>query len=314
VTRWVFLVGALALAGIVPFAGFWSKDEILLDAFNHNRLVYWLLTLTAFLTAFYVGRQLLMVFFGRPRTDAARHAAESPPLMTIPLIVLAVLATVGGVFNLPTILGWTPPGAHALTEWLGHTLAAAPGGEHAGEAEAAAAAAEGAEAAAGELNVTVAGLSTVLALAALGGAYALYRARPERVEDRDPLAGLIGPAFQVLRDKWYVDEVYALLILEPFDGLARFAADVVDGRFWHDWFHDTVVAGLFNTFARFTSEFLDQGMVDGMISSVPAALARAVARAFRRAQSGYVRNYALVVFVGVVAVLGYLLVYVVRAR
>jgi NADH-quinone oxidoreductase subunit L len=84
-------------------------------------------------------------------------------------------------------------------------------------------------------------------------------------------------------------------------------ADIIDGRFWHDWFHDTAVAGLFNILSRFTAEFLDLGVVDGLISGLPAALAQAVARRFRRLQSGYVRGYALIVFVGVVAILGYLL-------
>jgi NADH-quinone oxidoreductase subunit L len=84
-------------------------------------------------------------------------------------------------------------------------------------------------------------------------------------------------------------------------------ANVVDGRFWHDWFHDSVIVGVFNTLSRFTADFVDLGMVDGMISGVPADASRAIARGFRRFQSGYVRNYALIVFVGVVAVLGYLL-------
>ena len=113
---------------MAPLAGFWSKDEILLDASQHNPLVYWLLTLAAFLTAFYIGRQVMLVFFGRPRTGAASHALENPPVMTVPLIILAVLAALGGWLNLPTIAGWAPPAAHALSNWLGHTLGAVPGG------------------------------------------------------------------------------------------------------------------------------------------------------------------------------------------
>jgi NADH-quinone oxidoreductase subunit L len=86
ITTWVYIIGSLALAGIVPLAGFWSKDEILLDASKHNFIVYILLTVAAFFTAFYMGRQVLMVFFGQPRTDPAAHAAESPAVMTTPLI------------------------------------------------------------------------------------------------------------------------------------------------------------------------------------------------------------------------------------
>ena len=126
VTKWVYLIGALALAGIVPLSGFWSKDEILLDASNHNPLVYVLLSIAAFLTAFYIGRQILMVFFGQPRTEAARHALENPPIMTVPLIILAVLAALGGLLNLPTIAGWAAPGANALSRLAGPHPGACP--------------------------------------------------------------------------------------------------------------------------------------------------------------------------------------------
>ena len=97
----VYLIGSLALAGIVPFGGFWSKDEILAHSQAYLRPVFILLVIAAFCTAFYVGRQLLMVFFGKPRHEAAEHAQESPPIMTWPLIILAVLTTVGGLMNLP---------------------------------------------------------------------------------------------------------------------------------------------------------------------------------------------------------------------
>ena len=83
--------------GILPLAGFWSKDEILADAFREGfTLVYWLLTIAAFLTAFYMGRQIWMVFFGKPRHEAAAKAEESPRVITVPLMVLAVLAVLGG--------------------------------------------------------------------------------------------------------------------------------------------------------------------------------------------------------------------------
>ena len=116
VTFWLYIIGTLALAGIVPFAGFWSKDEILLDASRHYPIVYWLLTIAAFLTAFYMGRQIWMVFFGEPRHEAAAHAEESPKVMTIPLMILAVLSLVGGALNLPF------EGFHNLGHWLGYTL------------------------------------------------------------------------------------------------------------------------------------------------------------------------------------------------
>ena len=96
VTFWVYVIGTLALAGIFPFAGFWSKDEILAAAFSQGyTAVYWLLTIAAFFTAFYMGRQIWMVFFGEPRHEAAANAEESPKVITVPLMVLAVLVDVG---------------------------------------------------------------------------------------------------------------------------------------------------------------------------------------------------------------------------
>src|SRR5574341_518946 len=93
VTFWLYLIGTLALAGIFPFAGFWSKDEILADAFNEGfTAVYWLLTIAAFFTAFYMGRQIWLVFFGKPRHEAAARAEESPKIITVPLMVLAALS------------------------------------------------------------------------------------------------------------------------------------------------------------------------------------------------------------------------------
>jgi NADH-quinone oxidoreductase subunit L len=307
VTKWVFLIGALAMAGIPPLSAFWSKDEILLDAFKHNLAIYLLLTIAAFFTAFYTFRQVLMVFFGQPRTDAARHATDSPRVMTIPLIVLAFLSFFGGALNLPSIAGYTPPGAHALTRWLGHTLEAGHGSEAAAVAEAQEATGTESESE-GAMNFMVAGLSTGLAVAAIGLAYVLYRSRPAAAEERDPLQGMLGPVFTGMNRKWYVDEFYDLIILRPYNWLARISADVIDGRFWHDWFHDSVLAGLFNTFSRVLADGVDKGFVDPVISDFPADLSKGIAAFFHRVQTGFVRSYALAVFVGVVVVLGYFLI------
>jgi NADH:ubiquinone oxidoreductase subunit 5 (subunit L)/multisubunit Na+/H+ antiporter MnhA subunit len=114
VTFWVYLIGAVALAGIFPFAGFWSKDEILLEAAKTFSHVYWMLGIAAFFTAFYMGRQIWMVFFGAPRTQVVGHAEESPRIITLPLMVLAVLSTIGGVLSLPVL--------HTMEHWLEHTL------------------------------------------------------------------------------------------------------------------------------------------------------------------------------------------------
>ena len=96
VTFVTFLIGALALIGCPPFSGFFSKDAILALAYERNTPIFAIALFTAFLTAFYVIRMLVLVFFGSPRTDTVRQSHESPPVMTLPLIVLALLATLGG--------------------------------------------------------------------------------------------------------------------------------------------------------------------------------------------------------------------------
>ncbi|HNB50974.1 MAG TPA: NADH-quinone oxidoreductase subunit L, partial [Anaerolineales bacterium] len=147
----VYLMGTLALAGIFPFAGFWSKDEILADAYAEFPLAYYLLSIAAFFTAFYMGRQIWLVFFGKPRTEAAQHAKESPKLITIPLGVLAFLSIFGGALNLP--------GIHTFASWLEHTMG------HAAHA--------------GEFNPLVAGISTGLALVAIFFAWVFYGRKPQ---------------------------------------------------------------------------------------------------------------------------------------
>ena len=289
-TFWVYLVGSLALAGVFPLAGFWSKDEILADAWKigieearwYGIAVYALLTVAAFFTAFYMGRQVFMVFFGGERTGAARHAHESPPVMTYPLIVLAVLSVIGGVMNLPDIKigemtlisGWT-----WLTQWIEHTV----------------------EIHAGAFNPVVAGLSTLVALVAIGISYLIYGQSP-MMTMIDPLERL-GGVFRILNEKWRIDELYDALILQPVEGLSRFLAYAVDWDLWHDIFHDNIVAGGFRGLAGLMAWFVDKRIVDGFFNGL-GVWVRETALNFRVLQSGYVRNYALAVLLGVVVVLG----------
>jgi NADH-quinone oxidoreductase subunit L len=305
-TFWVYLIGALALAGIFPLAGFWSKDEILAKAQDPYPLVYWFLTIAAFFTAFYMGRQIWLVFFGAPRTEPAAHAEESPALMTVPLMILALLSAVGGVLNLPYL--------HTLEHWLEHTMAA---GLHAAEG-AVEGAVEAAEKTApyifGGLNLIVALIATVLALAAIFLSYQVYRRiyeeqfkLPVAKRRDDPLRGYLGPVFILLENKYWVDELYKLLILDPYGALSGFLADIVDWRFWHDWFHDVVIAGGYRVLSRFLALPVDLGIIDGIANGL-ATVTQSLASAMRRIQTGYVRNYALSVFIGVVIILGYLII------
>lgn len=278
VTFWLYIIGTLALAGIFPFAGFWSKDEILADAFKEGyTAVYWLLTTAAFFTAFYMGRQIWMVFFGKPRHEAAAHAQESPLIMTAPLMVLALLSIFGGALNLP--------GLHTFTLWLEHTL-----NVHAGE-----------------FVLSVAIISTLLALLAILISWLIYGRKPLEVGQPDPLKKPLGLLFTGMENKWFVDEGYWAVFVDRYVDLARFLADVVDWRFWHDWFHEKVIAGTYNWLSHiFLNRYADQKGIDAFFNGL-GVVTQKLSAATRRVQNGFVRSYALAVLLGVVSILGYLI-------
>jgi len=282
VTFWLYVIGALALAHIFPLAGFWSKDEILAEATALNFTVYILLAVAAFFTAFYMGRQIWMVFFGQPKHEAAGHAEESPLVITVPLMILAALSILGGALNLP--------GVHTFTEWLEHTFEAFEVHVHVGE-----------------FNIIVAITSTILALVAIGLSWLLYGRRTVSRDQPDPLKRILGPIFVGMENKWRIDELYWAVILNPYVALARFTADVIDGRFWHDWFHDKVIAGTYQWLSKtFLDAWFDQRGIDGFANGLAQAV-KELAQRLRGIQTGFVRNYALSVFIGVVVILGYLI-------
>jgi NADH-quinone oxidoreductase subunit L len=273
----VYLIGALALAGIPPLAGFFSKDEILADANQKFMAIYVLLAIAAVFTAFYMGRQILMVFFGKARSEAAEHARENPPVMTYPLIGLAFLATVGGALNLP--------GVHTLADWLEHTL------EHIH---------------ASEFNLFVAALSTILALVAIAFAWMVYGRRTMEESQPDPLRKMLGPIFTLLEHKYWVDELYDYIILRPYVRLATFLADEIDWRFLHDWFHDSVIYSSFQGVTKWLAMGFDLPVIDGAANGL-ADLIKGISTRLRVLQTGFIRNYALSFFVGLLLVLSYIL-------
>jgi NADH-quinone oxidoreductase subunit L len=280
VTYWLYMIGTLALAGIFPFAGFWSKDEILLDASLHYPFVYLLLSIAAFFTAFYMGRQIWMVFFGGHRSEAAAHAEESKPIITVPLMVLAALSILGGALNLPF------EGFHNLGHWLEYTL-------HEVESLA--------------LNYGVAGISTVLALAAIAASWYIYGRSPLKTGQPDPLKRPLGLLFTGMENKWFVDEGYFATIINPFKKMSQFLADVIDWRFWHDWFHETVIAGTYNWLSNVAlNRYADQQGIDRFANGL-GEVTQWLSAAARRIQNGFVRSYALSVLFGVVLILGYLI-------
>ena len=294
VTFWVYLVGALALSGIVPLAGFWSKDEILTEASALNPAVYWLLLLAAFLTALYMGRQILMVFFGESRSEPVAHATESPAIMTVPLVILAGLSVVGGFINFPSV--------NTFTHWLANTFSAVAEGTAGGEAAPAG------------FNFVIATVSTILAVGGLLLAWYLYMNRvhemrrlPQNQRADDPLRPILGPVFTLLENKYWVDEFYGYIVVKPYEWLSGFLADKVDWNFWHDFFHDTILVGGFNGATRLLSGPIDLGFIDG-ISNFLADGFKELAGQMRKIQSGFVRNYALSILIGVICIIGYLII------
>jgi len=277
VTFWVYLIGALALGGVFPLAGFWSKDEILADSNLYYPLIYWLLVLGAFLTAFYMGRQIFMVFFGKERTEVAKHAEESPAIVTTPLIILALLSLFGGVLNLP--------GLHTLTAWLEHTIEFIHPGK---------------------FNITVAISSTVLALLAIFLSWLVYGRKPMAAGEKDPLKKMFGPIFAIFENKYWVDEGYWAAFVDRYIDLARFLAQIIDWRFWHDWVHESVIAKNFKRLTRFLADPVDLGLIDAIANGLGNAT-KNLSTGLRKVQNGFVRSYALSVLLGVVLILGYLL-------
>jgi NADH-quinone oxidoreductase subunit L len=283
-TFWVYMIATLALVGVFPFAGFWSKDEILLEEQVLFPPAYWILIIAAFLTAFYMGRQILMVFFGEPRSEATANAKENPSIITGPLIVLAFLSAIGGILNLPRLL--------TFTKWLEHTITVIHPME---------------------FNIVAAVIASIVALSGLFTAWLVYSRRYKQLQDLppakrpdDPLRQWLGPIFTGMENKWWVDELYWAVILNPYIKLSGFLADVIDWRFWHDWFHDSLIVRSYQGLADFMSGPFDLGLIDGIANGLASVTVR-FAGSLRKVQTGYVRNYALTVFLGVVVIIGYLI-------
>jgi NADH-quinone oxidoreductase subunit L len=198
---WItFLVGCLAIAGIFPFSGFFSKDAILLNAFEHDKFLYVIGLLTAGLTAFYMFRLLFVTFNGSFRgTDEQRqHLHESPASMTIPLVVLAILSLVGGFVGVPEVF-------MAGGERLAHFLAPVIPMHH-GEVP-------------HNTELLLMGLTSVIAIVAILIAWTRYR------NYRDEHNGAFG---KLLVNKWYVDELYDNVFVKPLNGLSRVSNDIFE--------------------------------------------------------------------------------------
>src|SRR5580693_3161783 len=197
ITAKTFLIATIAISGIPPFAGFVSKDAILAASFNARPLLWTVGFITAGLTAFYMFRLVNMTFFGNSRVDheVEHHIHESPSSMTVPLMILAVLATVGGWIGWPEALGGSDRFAHFLDPVIAlHAEAVAAVPEATGHAA--------------EFGLMFA--SVLVAAAGIWGAYVLYLKRPELPER---IAARWSGIYRVLLNKYYVDQIYDAMFI-----------------------------------------------------------------------------------------------------
>ena len=291
-----YLIGTLALAGIFPFAGFWSKDEILSDALNagflegrlEGYIAFGLLFLAALFTAFYMGRQIYLVFLGEPRSDAARYTGERAygyPVMVRVLETLAVGSILIGLINIPSGFWIFDPvlPTHVFTNFLEHTAVYA----HAGSAQMLLA------------MLAVAGGVGMLLLARL-----IYGKRPIVERNKDPLEvdSQTAGMFAYANAKMYWDETYDRFFVGPFNRAALWLADRLDWAFLHDFVHETVLRDTYNGITHVLTEPVDQGLIDGAVNGV-GRLITWIASRLRRLQTGYVRVGALSVLFGALLII-----------
>jgi NADH-quinone oxidoreductase subunit L len=313
ITYWTYLIGTLALAGIIPFAGFWSKDEILADSwlaglFGQGALhqlsgyiALGVLLAAAGFTAFYMWRQMELVFYGEPRTEAARHAPESVPSMTIPLVILAFFSVVIGFINTPKQFPVLPDifGAGELVHFLEWSVANVhpymPQG--------------------GVFNPLIAVPALLIGLGGIFLARSVYgHGKALTANRRDPLAvqPSTGAFWNLANARLYWDEFYFRFVENPYNRAGAFLADQLDWNFWHDYFHNTVLVRGFNALGTFFSRPVDLGLIDGAVNGI-GRLVRWASGRLRRVQTGYVRMYAISVLIGVVFIIVIILLPILQA-
>jgi len=252
-----FVIGALAIAGIPPLSGFFSKDELLTAAFiKGNYLLYVLGALTAILTAFYMFRLIFITFYGRTHLakEVFQHVHESPQIMIGPMALLAFLTIVAGVVGIPPEGGFI----HGILEPVGelYEVAKAPS-------------------ATANQTTLIMGASVLLALAGIGLAHIMYV-----TEALDPrrLTQIFKPLYLLFYNKYWVDEIYRLLLVKPLTSGARLL--------W-DW--------------------VDVWLIDGAVNGAGMLVAWG-SRGASRLQTGRLENYALTMAAGLIAILAIYLI------
>ncbi len=320
-TFWTFVAGGFALSGFpLITAGFWSKDEILAHAFEeflHEGVVSWpffvwlLLTIAAFLTAFYTARQISLTFLGKPRGHHAEHAHETPWTMTTPLIILAFFAITLGFVGIPEeIVGHGNNWFHAF---IGHEYPSTP------------------------LSIPVMALSSGLALGGLGLGWLVYGRKPLEAGQMDPVQkGLqkikLGWLYTAMQKRFYFDELYRATFITGSVKLADIFYNfdynwvinpIVNlvGRITRgisellDKFDDKVIDSLVNLTGLSGVKLADLGgitdlkVVDGLVNGIADLTGWIGAKVLTPLQTGKVQNYLLIMLVSLLAIIGIYLVY-----
>ncbi|MCB0326384.1 MAG: NADH-quinone oxidoreductase subunit L [Bdellovibrionales bacterium] len=271
ITFWIFVIGTLAISGMFPFAGFFSKDEILWQLWNHSKYLWFLAIFTAGLTSFYMFRCLFMTFWGECKLDASSKAAlhESPPSMTIPLITLAVLSCVGGW------VWW--PGFMPLTQFFPHWLESSvivrhPHGSHFAE-------------------LLLTALSLLVALGSASMAYVFY---VSNISLPQKCGAKCKALYKVFANLYYVDEIYEALFVRPCKSLSK-SLSVFDQKY---------VDGFVNGMSKvlrlvvFIMGSIDRFIVDGLVHFF-AYLTKTMGIWVQRIQNGHIQMYLAVLVTGV---------------
>jgi NADH-quinone oxidoreductase subunit L len=291
VTFITFVIGGLSLAGF-PFltAGFWSKDEILAEAFyggftrgylGAHVLVFIFLVLAATLTAFYTMRQLCLTFLGEPRTEEARHANLGRGIisatMTLPLIILAFFALFAGFVGIPSdfpLFGAIfSPEHNPFHHFVAPTLLEPPGTH--------------------SFNAIPVLFGIGAALLGLGLGYRMYGVKPLQAGEEDPLVRILGPFYRLLQNKYYFDELYDLVFVRPSQRVSHVVSEFIDRGIIDGFIH--LVARVSNFIGELFKLF-NLWLIDGVGDGIPQGIDR-FGLWLRRVQTGRVQQYLLLVLV-----------------
>lgn len=296
VTFITFLIGGLSLAGFpLLTAGFWSKDEILADAwyglthgYGPHALVFVLLAISAFLTAFYTMRQLGLTFWGEARTEAAKHANLGQGIvsvtMTLPLIILSFFAIFAGFVGVhpdfPLFGAIFSAQYNPFHHFVGPTLLVEP--------------------ATIKFNFIPVLFSFGVALGGLGLGYLMYWRKPLLAGEPDPLIGILGETVHTtLKNKYYMDELYNRLFVRPSQVFSDiFVSQFVDRRLIDGFLHG--IARVFIWIGDFF-KLLNTWLIDGVGDGIPELVAM-FGNWFRRIQTGRIQQYLLLVAVAAILI------------